>query len=601
MTQIESGANVAPTSSSKPSSSVFRRIAVPVAVVVGAFGLLAAGIPWLIAETPHATMIRAGIVFLWILLGAFILAVPAAAIGFVWSWVALAFARRRSNRAGFLRALKCAVLSSSCLASLIVMEAVVRFMDHQSYRIPDPQLTQAKSPDGRDASLSAVGKAGAKLKILVLGESSAVGEPYQPWVSVGQVVGWKLESVFPDRTVEVDIQARGGFCLEQALLPLSHLDYKPDAIILFSGHNEFHARYGWARNVAHYAEEGPESLLGLQSLARSVTSTTHLIFKNLDRFYGEAPPPPHVSRELIDHPSFTPREYRYVLEEFHRRLDSLAAYCKRIGAISILIIPGSNDGAFEPSRSVLAGDTTLAERAEFATVFRAARSTEESDPGQAMVLYRQLIAQHPEFAEAHYRLGRLLVGTAKWNEAAQEFVKARDLDGLPVRCQSDFRAAFHSVASQYGSVLIDAPALVSKLSPHGIPDDHLYHDAHHMNLAGTVVVAQDVLDQLQARNACGWPARAQAPRIDLADCARHFHMDRKNWAKVCERSSDFYSRLAYVRYDPDDRVDVQQRYNRAAAALAASRPLDDTVPRSLTPLLRILEGLPAKSDAPRSP
>ena len=84
--------------------------------------------------------------------------------------------------------------------------------------------------------------------------------------------------------------ARGGFCLEQALLPLSRLDYKPDAILFFSGHNEFHARYGWSRNVAHYVEEGPESLLGLQELARSITSTTHVIFKNLDRFYGEAPP-----------------------------------------------------------------------------------------------------------------------------------------------------------------------------------------------------------------------------------------------------------------------------------------------------------------------
>ena len=87
---------------------------------------------------------------------------------------------------------------------------------------------------------------------------------------------------------------------------MNTLDYKPDAIILFSGHNEFHARYGWSRNVAHYQDEGLESLLGLQELARSISATTHEIFRNLDRFYGEAPPPPHISRELVDHPSLHP-------------------------------------------------------------------------------------------------------------------------------------------------------------------------------------------------------------------------------------------------------------------------------------------------------
>ena len=70
--------------------------------------------------------------------------------------------------------------------------------------------------------------------------------------SVAQIVGWKLESILPGRAVDVDVRARGGFCLEQALLALDGLDYKPDAILLFSGHNEFHARYGWDRNVADY-------------------------------------------------------------------------------------------------------------------------------------------------------------------------------------------------------------------------------------------------------------------------------------------------------------------------------------------------------------
>ena len=319
MKQSESGAEQE-SPSRRSSFGGLRKLAIPVASTVGAFRFLGAGLPWLKTIIPHWVIIRGGIVFLWFLLGFFILAVPAAATGIVWSWRALDRARRRRDNVALARTMKWFLLSSSGLMSLIVMEAAVRFMDHQSYRIPDPQVASANAPapagdtrlpaqkgsprdrtarderddgDGPETKVPATKPGGkADFRILVIGESSALGEPYEPWLSVGQIVGWKLQSIVPDRTFDLDIRARGGFCLEQALLPLSGLEYKPDAIVLFSGHNEFHARYGWSRNVAYYAGEGPESLLGLQDLMRSVTGTTHVIFKNLDRFYGEAPPLP---------------------------------------------------------------------------------------------------------------------------------------------------------------------------------------------------------------------------------------------------------------------------------------------------------------------
>ena len=507
------------------------------------------------------------------------------------------------------------------------MELVLRISDEWSYRIPEPKTRFDQTPDRRRRESAAPGpghqeqsgpdersgnsvlgtaaaltkaRDGTEISILVIGESSARGEPYEPWVSVGQIVGWKLESVFPGRKIEVDVRARGGFCLEQALLPLLDLDRKPDAVILFSGHNEFHARYGWSRNVARYAEEGPESLLGLQALARSMSSTTHQIFSVLDRFYGEAPPPPHVTRELVDHPSFTPREFAYLREEFQRRLDSLAVYCNRIGALAILIVPGSNDGAFEPSRSVLSSDTPKKSRAEFAAAFQAARNAQATDPANAIEAFHRLVAQHPEFAESHYRLAQLLARSGNWSEAAQEFVLARERDALPIRCQADFRAIFPAIARRYGCMLIDGPSILARASPHGILDDYLFHDAQHLSMVGAIALARDILDQLHARHAFGWADSTPVPGIELEECARHFEMDSSRWAKVCERSSGFYSKYAYLRHDPTDRVESQNRYDRARQAIVGSRPLDKTVPRSLTPMLPILENLRLQKDTSRS-
>ena len=70
--------------------------------------------------------------------------------------------------------------------------------------------------------------------------------------------------------------------------------------------------------------------------------------------------------------------------------------------------PGSNDGSFEPNRSVLAASATADERAEFTRKFEEVRATEEVSPRGAITAYRLLVRQHPEFAESHYRLARLL-------------------------------------------------------------------------------------------------------------------------------------------------------------------------------------------------
>ena len=252
------------------------------------------------------------------------------------------------------------------------------------------------------------------LYLVVVGESSARGEPYHPWLSVGQIVEWQLERVFPGRKIQVEVRAHGGLCLEQAVLLLKDLKRRPDGIIVFAGHNEFIARFDWSRNARHYVEEEPQRPPALFERAQSSSWTLSLIVDTLDQMRVAVPPPPHVTRELIDHPCFAPHEFNFLLDDFQRRLNALADYCNRIGALPILIVPGSNDGAYEPSRSVLAGSTTAAERAEFADEFRAVRAAEHVDVNSAIARYRQLVDRHPEFAESHYRLARLLVKTGDY-------------------------------------------------------------------------------------------------------------------------------------------------------------------------------------------
>ncbi len=441
------------------------------------------------------------------------------------------------------------------------------------------------------------------LYLVVVGESSARGEPYHPWLSVGQIVGWQLERVFPGRAVRVDVRAEGGLCLEQAILLLQSLDRRPDAIMLFSGHNEFITRLGPTRNVRHYVEEGPLSQLALIDLARSKSSAAKLILGTLDSYYGERSPPLDSSRAFVDHPAHSPEEYRFLCEDFSMRLDAFTDYCQEIRALPILIIPASNDGSFEPNRSVLDGSTRADARSTFEQDFQAVRAAEASAPEASIAGYRRLAKQHPEFAETHYRLARLLAAAGKWDEAKRHFVLARDLDGFLLRCPTALHEAYRSVVRRHGALLVDSPRVLDRLAPHQILDDFLFHDAQHPNLRGIVALANDVLAQLKERSAFNWPESTPAPRVDITECSHHFNLDARKWSEICRRSASFYFRTATVRFDPSDRKRVYEEYEQAAAAIGAGRPPLESANPNIALAARLAESWRADgstSSAPRS-
>ena len=156
------------------------------------------------------------------------------------------------------------------------------------------------------------------------------------------------------------------------------------------------------------------------------------------------------------------------------------------------------------------------------------RSSESSDPQGCIDRYRALLGKQPGFAEAHYRLARLLSDAEDWDGAYTHFVAARDDDGYPTRAPSSFQQAYRDVARRWGCILIDGQAVFHEIGPHGMLDDSLFHDAMHPSLRGYIALAQAVLQELQAAQAFGWPRSAPAPIIDPARCAAHFRLGARH-------------------------------------------------------------------------
>jgi lysophospholipase L1-like esterase len=403
-----------------------------------------------------------------------------------------------------------------------------------------------------------------EVHLVVLGESSAAGVPYNFWLSIGHIVTWKLQEAIPDRQFRLNIVAQSGAVLEQQHELLSRLSRRPDVLIVYCGHNEFSARIPSTRMVDHYRDQPPPAIWEVFVAWVERTSALCGWIRELsDKCRIAVPPPPEASRSLVDVPAYTPAESRALRADFESRLDQIVTFAEGVGAIPILIIPAANDADFEPNRSFLPAARTYPERAAFARDFLAARRLEAHDPSRALALYRALVVREPEFAETHYRMARLLARAGDGEAAYRHAIRARDLDGLPMRCLTSFQEAYRAVASRHDCILIDAQAGFHAIGARGQLDDHLFHDLMHPSLRGQMVLAQAILDGLHAWRAFGWPEGTPAPRLDPARCAAHFGLGAPEWERICLWGIMVYDAMSPVRYDPSRRRAKKMAFAKA--------------------------------------
>jgi hypothetical protein len=574
-----------------------RRLKVAAAIVL--IAVVSLGIHGRLASSPPPWWLPGvGVFAQWLFLALYGSAVAMAPILIIGPaiWISR---RRRSGRAIGRTAFAALALGLSCLFSLALSETCATL--YWMYKQRPPWLPEwpvavgarqanasgnelGPADRGRPSLLAEQGRVepipgdpAAETYLVVIGESSGRGEPYHPWMSVGQIVGWQLERLFPSRRFKVDVLARPGSTLRDALEQLRSLRRRPDGILLYSGHNEFFSRYSWARRAPTARGSDEVRIDGVLRRLTRCSSVFWLFDQARERQLRSFGPPRKITRPLMDVPVCTPDEYAQIVSDFRRLLDHFATYCERIGALSMAVIPAGNDGGYPPSRSSLRAGTGEADRGAFARDFQSARALEANDPQGAIAAYRALVDRQPGFAETHFRLAKMLEGCGEFREANTHYILARDLDGMPVRCPSPLQEIFREVAALHPSlVLVDGPRVLRAISRHGIVNDELIQDGHHPTLVGHVAIAQDLLDQLVSRRALPEMAWSGAATIDAAECATHFGIDPSRWAEVCWRAAHFYQRSAYAHHDPTECVAKARRYAQAAEAIQSGMPPEDT-------------------------
>ncbi len=532
-------------------------VAAVVATAIAVLLMIAPTLTWLIPRSVRRPVIDA---FLAGLLVAHAVVWVFAAAGTIVFAIVVVHSRKRflnKIRGSRLRSIVFGlfVLAVSCLLGSFALEGAARLWWNYLYGSPAHPYVPELS-----AKLAAAEP--GSIRLLVLGESSAEGEPYHPWLSVGQIVAWKLEQAIPGLKVETDIRAWGGASMKSIHYKITEIHKKPNLVIIYAGHNEFQAIYSWDRSTPIGDDDPLEFRREPIRFLAEVSPMRALILDALRENSVDRPPPPFPARALVDLPNHRKTEYTRFLKEFYDRLDALVSTFERLDATVVLIIPCSNDAGFEPSRSVPNRSLTPAERRELETALKAARAA-ESDPDRAIKLYQLILDKQPTFAEAHYRSAKMYELKNNYTAARREYIAARNDDGQILRATTDFQNAYRDVAKKHHVLLIDGQAEFEAIAPHGILDDHLFHDGQHPNVVGYSRLAQATLAALRDRRAFGWN-EGEAPRIDPADVLAHFDINTECWIEVCRRTALFWIRVAPIRFDPTERNAKAHAYAKAA-------------------------------------
>jgi len=362
-------------------------------------------------------------------------------------------------------------------------------------------------------------------RIFVLGSSAAMGVP-EPAYSFSRILDVMLAEAWPGTKFEVHntaITAINSHVVAEVAKDCAR--YQPDLFIVYMGNNEVTGPFGPGTVFSPYAANLTLIRLGIRlratRLGQLLTATAASVaggerqhmWKGMEMFLD--------SRISADDPRMA-----QVYEHFRANLQSIQAAAAGSGAAVLFCSVSSNLKDCPPFASLHRPGLSPEPLEQWRQAYERGVAAERMGQWQPAV-DAYLAAEYIDsaFAELHFRLGRCQGALNQWQAARDRFHRARDLDALRFRADTQINKAIRETAqgrAAQGVHWLDAAALFEKASQHGCPGFDLFHEHVHLNFDGNYLLAWLIFDALRdilpARVTAG-SAYKVAP-LDEQVCAR---------------------------------------------------------------------------------
>ena len=318
-------------------------------------------------------------------------------------------------------------------------------------------------------------------RIFMVGESTSIGWPYDANMMPSRILESRLASAFPDRNIEavnVGMTASNTYTVLDLLDEI--LKQSPDAILIYSGQNEY---YG---------------ALGVGS-SRSVGRQRWLVKTYLEL--------QHFKSFLLLKDAIEGLQGLFVFESGSGGSGRGTRMLRMVGETSIPYASPLYQQGVAQYEANLREIVSRATAAGVKVIISELVSNLRDQPP-----FASASGQGQEGALSAYQQAQKLEQVGNFSAARAAYVRAKDLDIVRFRAPEEFNQIIHRVADDYNVPVVPMVAAFEKNSPNGIIGASLMIDHLHPNEKGYFLMSEAFLETLCEHDMISnaWPDKSRS-------------------------------------------------------------------------------------------
>ena len=343
-------------------------------------------------------------------------------------------------------------------------------------------------------------KESSTYRIFCLGGSTVQGRPYALETAFSSWLELSLQSAAPQRSWEV-INCGGISYASYRLVPILEeiLNYEPDLVILYTGHNEFLED----RTYPHFKDPSlaRQALYHAQSSWRTINwLRQHFYPSPLPNDPGAAPiVMPTEVNGLLDQARLQDYHrdaswHQDVVQHYEFNLQRMIQLTAKAHVPLLLVNPVSNLKDCPPFKIEPSSNLGQVDRQRVEQLQHDAHSAKSL--ALRLEKLEAAVALDPLHAGIQYQLGKCYEDLEQFKKARQSFLAAKDQDVCPLRMLESMHAVLLRTASETDTPLIDARKLLENRSSEGIPGKKVLLDHVHPTIEAHQWIAQALLETM---------------------------------------------------------------------------------------------------------
>jgi tetratricopeptide (TPR) repeat protein/lysophospholipase L1-like esterase len=294
-------------------------------------------------------------------------------------------------------------------------------------------------------------------RIFVMGSSTVFGFPYERNLMFSRILHKQLEDAYPNKKIEV-VNTAITAINSITLLDFTNqiLKYKPDAILIYAGHNEFYGAFGIGSNETMSRNSGLTRMhialmdLKIYQLIRNIISgvSRKIATNSGEEVHGTLMKRMVANKDIL----LGSEEYNIAMERYKQNMGEIL---KKAGKKNVPVFFSElvcNINGMEPFNSVA---TDKLEGA--AEVFKKALSAEKS---------------------------------GDFDTALNLYYKAKDLDCIRFRASEDINRIINELVKEYNVYRVPMLSVFQDNSPNKLIGNNLMTEHLHPNIDGYFLMAE---------------------------------------------------------------------------------------------------------------